>query len=288
MAWIACRRAAATLDRLRLKSSTGRPALLDHAEQNPGALRCGRRLREGDGEVLVPIECARPALLYSPRKDWASGGNMEIVWLGHSSVRLRSGNATLITDPYADTVGFSMGNPRADIVTCSNDHPHHSNHEAVEGDPRVVDGPGEYEIGRFYLTGTGTPLGSDEGARRVNTVFTILAEGLTLCHLGDLSQALTPRQVEELTRVDILFVPSGGVCTISVAAAAELVNLVGPRIVVPLHYRVDGLAVELDPLEGFISEMGVTDVAPVPRLNVTASNLPREQRVVVLQREASP
>lgn len=211
---------------------------------------------------------------------------MEIAWLGHSSIRLRSGNVTLITDPYADSVGFSMGTPKADIVTTSHDHPHHSHCDAVEGDPRVLQGPGEYEIASFYISGIATRRRAEEGEREINTVFTIAAEGLTLCHLGDLSQVLSPRQVEELRQTDVLFVPAGGVCTVSTAQVAELVNLISPRIVIPVHYWVGGVSVELEPLDGFLAEMGVAEAAPVARLNVAPTNLPREQRVVVLQREA--
>ena len=209
---------------------------------------------------------------------------MEIVWLGHSSLRLKSKGVTLITDPYADSVGFSMGRPRADIVTISNAHPHHSHCEAIEGDPRVLRGPGEYEIADYYITGTGTRYGENQEERQINTVFTIRVEGLTLCHLGDLNQKLSPGQAEELNQTDVLFVPAGGTCTIGVANVAQLVTLIGPRIVIPLHYGIEGVVVELEPLDRFLAEMGVTEVDPQPRLNVTSSSLPRELQVTVLQR----
>jgi L-ascorbate metabolism protein UlaG (beta-lactamase superfamily) len=209
---------------------------------------------------------------------------MEIAWLGHSSLRFRSNDVTLITDPYADSIGYSMGRPKGDIVTVSNDHPHHSNVDAVEGSPRVVQGPGEYEIANFYISGIGTRGGGLEGERRINTVFTIRVEDLTLCHLGDLNQTLSPRQVQELNPTDVLFVPAGGSCTISAARVAELVNLIGPRLVVPVHYSTEGIKVQLEPLDGFLAEMGVSALAPQATLNVTSTNLPRELRVVVLQR----
>ena len=209
---------------------------------------------------------------------------MEITWLGHSSLRLRSKGITLITDPYPDSVGFSMGRPEADVVTISNRHPHHSHCDGIEGHPRVLDGPGEYEIADLYISGTGTNLGEHDGERQVNTVFTIRVEGLTLCHLGDLNQKLSPVQAEELNQTDILFVPAGGVCTISAADAAQLVNVIGPRVVVPLHYWSEGTKVELGPLDPFLSEMGMAEIQPQARLSVTSSNLPRELSVVVLQR----
>ena len=209
---------------------------------------------------------------------------MEIVWLGHSALRVVSRGVTLITDPYSDSLGVSMGSVKADIVTVSNDHPHHSYSQAVEGAPRVLDGPGEYEITDFYITGMGTRREESEDSKLINTVFTIVAEGLTLCHLGDLSQRLSPGQAEELNQTDILFVPAGGSCTVGTSEVTELVNLIRPRIVVPIHYWLQGYRVELDPLDKFLTEMGVAEIAPQARLNVNATNLPRDQQVVVLNR----
>ena len=207
---------------------------------------------------------------------------MEIVWLGHACLRLRSADTTLITDPYAGSLGLSMGREQAEIVTVSHEHPHHSHWDAIEGEPRVLRGPGEYEVASFHISGMGTRRG-EQKERQINTVFIMRAEGLTLCHLGDLNQTLSPGQVEALNDTDVLFVPAGGKCTVAADKAAELVNLLRPRIAVPIHYRLRGLAVELEPLDGFLAELGVGEVAPQPRLVVTPSNLPRNLRVVVLQ-----
>ena len=208
---------------------------------------------------------------------------MEILWLGHSSLRLRSGNATLVTDPYRDSLGLSMARVTADIVTVSHDHSHHSHYDAIEGSPHVLRGPGEYEIANFYISGMGTDRGDRGGERQVNTVFTIRAEGLTLCHLGDLNQSLSPAQVEELNETDVLFVPAGGICTIGAIKAAELVHLIRPRIVTPVHYRVEGVAVELESMDAFLGEMGVSNVEAQAKLNITSSSLPQELSVVVLR-----
>ena len=209
---------------------------------------------------------------------------MEISWLGHSCLQVRGHGVTLITDPYDESLGLSMGRPSADIVTVSHSHPHHSHWEGVEGHPRVLQGPGEYEIGNFYISGMATAHNHHEGKRQINTVFAIHAEGLMLCHLGDLDRMLSPRQIEELGQTDILFVPAGGVCTISTSSVAELVNLVDPRIVIPLHYRTEEVRVDLQPLDPFLDDMGVTEPTHTSRFNVTTSNLPRDLQVVVLER----
>ena len=208
---------------------------------------------------------------------------MEITWLGHSALQIRGTQVTLITDPYADTLGISMGRREADVVTVSNPHPHHSNATGIDGDPRVITGPGEYEIANFYITGFGTRGRDSAGDRQVNTVYTYRAEGLTLCHLGDLSANPTPAEVNVLSQADVLFAPAGGVCTLDAARIAQLVRTIEPRILVPVHYRLDDVDAELDPLEKLLNEFGITELSPQPRLNVTATNLPAELRVTALQ-----
>ena len=209
---------------------------------------------------------------------------MEIVWLGHSSVRLKGNTVTVITDPYANSVGLSLDKPQADIVTISNDHPHHSHSSAITGSPRILSGPGEYEISNFRISGMATRLQSDDGVRRTNTVFTFRAEGLTLCHLGDLTENLSPKQIDELSQADVCFVPAGGVCTLDAARIMRIVRLIDPRILIPIHYNTEGVKVELDPLDKLLSELGVADITPQAKLNVTSTNLPAELRVVVLQK----
>lgn len=208
---------------------------------------------------------------------------MEIDWLGHSAVRIRSGNATVITDPYADSLGVTMPRHRANIVTVSHHHPHHSQISAVDGEPRVLDGPGEFEVANYSISGMGTRRDSPDAPRQINTVYTIRVEGLTVCHLGDLNHRLTPSQAQEINDTDILLVPGGEVCTIGIEGVAELVNLIQPRILVPIHYRTQGVAVELGPLDPLLSELGVTGVGAQRRLVVSATSLPRELEVVALE-----
>ena len=209
---------------------------------------------------------------------------MEITWLGHSCVRIRSNDVTLITDPFDESLGLSMGAQSADIVTVSHLHPHHSTHAGIQGSPRVLIGPGEYEIANYYITGIGTDRDAPQGEQTINTMYAIHCEGLRLCHLGDLNQGLSSRQIDYLSQTDVLFVPAGGVCTLDTARVVELINLIAPRIVVPLHYRSDGVLVELQPLGPFLEAMGDARAASSARLTVTATSLPRDLQLAVLDR----
>jgi L-ascorbate metabolism protein UlaG (beta-lactamase superfamily) len=105
---------------------------------------------------------------------------------------------------------------------------------------------------------------------------------IRLCHLGALDQVLLPDQVEELNRSEVLIVPVGGHGVLDSAAAAEVVSLLEPRIVVPMLFRTELSNAALDPLDRFLKEMGVAEAQPVPRINVTRTSLPIETSVTVL------
>lgn len=209
---------------------------------------------------------------------------IEISWLGHSCFRLKGRDATLVTDPYDDSIGYALGGPAANIVTSSHAHPGHSFAAGVEGGPKVVRGPGEYEICGVIIRGIGTFHDAEGGAARGrNTVYVIEMDEVTVCHLGDLGHALSPAQVEEVSGAEVLLVPVGGVSTIDAATAAETVRVLQPRIVVPMHFATPALRFKLDSADGFLKEMGIkTDLPPQPRLSVTKTGLPEETQVVLL------
>jgi L-ascorbate metabolism protein UlaG (beta-lactamase superfamily) len=215
---------------------------------------------------------------------------MEVTWYGHSCFRLREGGATVVTDPFDKTLGYDLPRVRSDIVTVSLDHPHHNHTQAVKGDFKVVDGPGEYEIKSVFITGIAThpsqrgrksKNGGDTGDER-NVIFLFEFDGLTICHLGDLAQVPTQTQVEALSNVDMLLVPVGGGTSLNAAQAAEIISLIEPFIVIPMHYKTSAISQKLDGVSKFLKEMGTSRIEPVDALKVTKSSLPQETQVVVL------
>jgi L-ascorbate metabolism protein UlaG (beta-lactamase superfamily) len=212
---------------------------------------------------------------------------MEITWLGHACFRLRNKNATIITDPYEDKIGFKLGRVAADIVTVSHNHYDHNNVAAVTGTPKVIDGPGEYEISGIFVTGIQTWHDSEGGNKRGgNTAYLVEMDDLTICHLGDLGHVLTTQQVEAMNNVDVLLIPVGGTNTINAAQAADVISLLEPRIVIPMHFKTEALKLEIDPLDRFAKAMGLKETVAQPKLAVTKSSLPEETQVVVLDPKA--
>jgi L-ascorbate metabolism protein UlaG (beta-lactamase superfamily) len=208
---------------------------------------------------------------------------MEINWLGHSCFRIRGSQATIITDPYSPDLGYSLGKPKARIVTVSHQHPGHSYAQGVGGDPKLVSGPGEYEISDILIIGIATFHDTEHGAQRgKNTVYLMEIDEVSLCHLGDLGHMLSAEQIEELGNVDILLAPVGGVSTIDAPIAAELARRLEPKVVIPMHYQTEALSRELEPVERFLKEMGGEQVTPQPKVSFNRSNLPASTQVYLL------
>jgi L-ascorbate metabolism protein UlaG (beta-lactamase superfamily) len=215
---------------------------------------------------------------------------LDLTWLGHACFRLRGREVTILTDPYegADW-GYAPVTATANVVTISNDHPHHAGMSGIEGKPRVLRGPGEYEIGGALIWGVRTVRKSDGNGSRSpkNTAFVIQLEELTVCHLGDLADApLSPEDLTRLKDADVLLVPVGGNCTINATQAAGVVSQIEPKLIVPMHYATDETRghLALDEIERFCKELGATDATPRRSLNVTATSLPSEPTVVLLEK----
>lgn len=204
---------------------------------------------------------------------------MEITWHGHSSVRLLSRDVSLLTDPNPD-IGNEL---EADIVAISCDYPSHSAHKSVGGQPRVLEGPGQYEVSGYNITAIGTALNDAEESLRINTVYVIRSEGVSVCHLGNLNATLTSRQLESLGSVDVLVAPASGGGTLDPKAVSRIVSVLSPGIVIPVHYDTEQGEEGFAPARALLTEMNVEPPETQIRLNVTQNNVPRETRVTLLR-----
>ena len=210
---------------------------------------------------------------------------MEITWLGHSCFRLRGRDVSIVIDPPDRSTGYNLPKLNADVVLVSHDHPGHNNTAGISGAQRVLTGPGEYEIKGVSIVGVQTAHDGDGGRRRGGNVAWIAqVEDVNICHLGDLGAPLKSDQAEALGTVDVLLVPVGGHNTISGAQAAEVVTMLEPKIVIPMHYQTEARRIEpkLEGVEAFLREQGAPDAQPQAKLVVTRASLPEDTQVIVL------
>jgi L-ascorbate metabolism protein UlaG (beta-lactamase superfamily) len=208
---------------------------------------------------------------------------MEITWYGHSCFRLTERSfVTVVTDPYdSKTVGYEPLKLKAEIVTVSHDAPGHNFSEAVKGSTHVLTGSGEFEIGGVFITAVQTD-GAKKKEKIRNTVYVFDYDGITVAHLGDMQQIPTQSEIEQLGTVNVALVPVGGGNGLNAAKAAEVVSMLEPNIVVPMHYATPDAKIKLDELNKFLKEMGLGKQEPQPLLKVTRTSLPAETHVAVL------
>ena len=131
-----------------------------------------------------------------------------------------------------------------------------------------------------------TSLTDGQPQQERNVAYSIVMDGVNVCHLGDITAPLSTRQAEELQPVDVLLAPAGGGCTLDLERILQLMQDLDPKIVIPMHYRIPGLAEPLGGLEAFLQLMGVSEAQPRRSLTVTATNLPANMQVTVLEPRA--
>lgn len=217
---------------------------------------------------------------------------MDIYWYGQACFRLKGKNVAILIDPYKpEYVGLKPPKDlSADAVLLTHSHKDHNFASAATspagGKPMVFERPGEYEVGGVVITGVNSyhdNLGGSE--RGANTIFHLLFDNLDVVHLGDLGQnELSEEQIAEIGQTDILLIPVGSVYTIGAKAASDIVAQLEPKIIIPMHYRIEGLKFELEGVENFLKEMGAEGVNPLPKLSITKEKLPEESQVVVLSK----
>lgn len=208
---------------------------------------------------------------------------MDIWWYGHSCFRLKSREGTVLTDPYSSALGLTPPRITPDVVTVSHGHDNHSDTSALKPGYTLIQDPGEYEVSQIFITGIWTYHDDVEGAKRGrNTVYLFEMDDLRVCHLGDLGHMPSDEMVEDLGDVDVLLIPVGGQTTIGAALASEVVSILEPRLVIPMHYAVPNSKAQLEPVDKFLKEMALRPAGSEDALKVSRGSLPAETQVALL------
>jgi L-ascorbate metabolism protein UlaG (beta-lactamase superfamily) len=206
---------------------------------------------------------------------------MEVSWLGGSCFRLHAGGLQIITDPF----DLPPGSPpqSGDVATVSRRVAPQS--LALDRVYRVVDGPGEYEIKGVPIAGIATLLKGEAApdpaggpADRRNIVYTVVLDGVTVCHLGRLDQLPASGQLQEMGSPDVLLLALGEGAGMAVPQALQLASQLEARLLVPVPAGPAGEAA----VERFCRELGADPQNVSPRLSVTASGLPAQTQVLRL------
>ena len=187
---------------------------------------------------------------------------MRVSWYGHACFRLEGAGVSVITDPYTpELAGLDAVTDTADLVLMSSALDEaHSNAAMIAGSPRVLNALDAVEAPASLGSGIVVEaVAAMEGVDRsddpkANALYRFELDGLAICHMGDVGRPLTQAQLEPLSgRVDVLFALAGAGPTIALDDLDEAIARIGPRVVIPMHYRTPSLLYNVGPLEDFLA-----------------------------------
>lgn len=195
---------------------------------------------------------------------------MQISWLGYNSYRFQSNGTTLITNPYDPVAEYKINRQGADIVVASHDVK--EVFDAVSGNPFFITQPGEYEVKSIFVYGV--PSASA-------TLYRLTIESVSIAFIGSVKlKELTDAQLEVVEGADILIVPVGGGSVSNAKEAAQIINQIEPRIVIPSFYKISG-SKGLDSIEVFLKEYSAPH-EEVDKLRIQKKELLSEDTKVVI------
>lgn len=214
---------------------------------------------------------------------------MNIIWHGQSFFEIiaslgRNSRVKIVIDPFDESLGLEVPKLEADILLISHDHYDHNNKKAISGNYFLIEGPGEYEVKGIFIQGISSFHDQSQGKERGgNTIYTMEAEDLKICHLGDFGQKeLTDEQLKEIGEIDILMIPVGGTYTISAKEALKIMTQIEPKITIPMHYALPKLKVKLDPIDKFLKVFGIKSLEPVKKLSIKKKDLSAEEAKIII------
>lgn len=214
---------------------------------------------------------------------------MIIQYYGHSCFKITTkpagrgqGDVTIFIDPFDKSIGLRPPQGQADLVLVSHEHFDHNNVEALKGEPTVINIPGEYSVKGVNIIGLSSSHGPAAEPPVSNTAYVLEAEELKICHLGDLGEELSEKQLEEIDGVDVLMVPVGGKYTLNAKQAADLIKKIEPAIIIPMHYKINGSTVDIDDEKRFCAEIGNCPKEKVSKLNIKKKDLEGKNMEVVV------
>lgn len=216
---------------------------------------------------------------------------MRIQWYGHAAFSIRTQGVGIILDPYRspDCGGYApIGDP-ADVVVVSHENDKYHSHLGQIPPPfhlvKALELPPEGETFRGIafravpVFETPERLPGDEV-----TIVHFRAEGLHVAFLGDLGHPLAADELEPIRGADVVLVPAGGTPTIALDDVPALLDAIGPRVVVPMHYKTPKIDLDIRPVEEFLARLpDVPVIRPgASEFTIGLDSLPERRTVVRL------
>jgi L-ascorbate metabolism protein UlaG (beta-lactamase superfamily) len=210
---------------------------------------------------------------------------MKIKWNGHSCFTITASDGTaIVTDPYEPgaydgAVAYGPVDDRADVVLVSHDHPDHNHTASLAGTPQVLTGSGSAQGIEFAaVQAAHDEKGGEE--RGANQLFAFAIDGVRVGFMGDLGHLLSKEQVAALGPIDVLLIPTGGVFTVGPEEAKQVVEQVGPKLVIPMHFKTPKCGFPLAEVDEFAKQLPHVRNVGDSEVELGAADLPSAGREV--------
>lgn len=202
------------------------------------------------------------------------GIKLKIRWLGHSCFYITSDNGTrILTDPFAESVGYRLPDVEADIVTVSHNHYDHNNTRIVKGQFKIFNNSGSFEHKGVQIKGISSFHDDVKGSKRGgNIIFVLNVDDVRICHLGDLGHVIDESTASEIGQIDVLLVPVGGTFTVDAQKAREVIELIKPGTIIPMHYKTPDLSFEIAGVGDFTRLFDSARIKKIENLQLDFTN----------------
>jgi len=212
---------------------------------------------------------------------------MDIIYLGHSSFKIKGKTATVITDPFDPAmVGLKYPRNEADIVTVSHNHDDHNNTGLIVNTKMIITSAGEYEIMGISIVGIEVDHDATGGSERgKNVIYIFETDGVRIAHFGDLGHKLSDKIIEQMGDIDVLMIPVGGIYTIGPRDAVDVAKEFESPFIIPMHYKMAGMNEKvfgkLSTIDDFLRESGY-EIERLDKLSIKKELINYEQRKVII------
>ncbi len=234
------------------------------------------------------IASSRPRVMPIAARPAPGGDQVKITYAGHSTFLIESPQGVRIATDYNDYVRPSA---LPDIVTMNHAH---SSHYTDRPDPRIAhvlrgwgpspDRPARHDVQVRDVRVRNVPTNIRDWAggteRHGNSIFVFEIANLCVAHLGHLHHTLTQQQLNEIGRLDAVFVPVDGSMTLDSEGMIEVLQSLKAPLMIPMHFfSVYTLHRFLNRARELTWEV---ETAAVPSTVISKTNLPTKPKVLAL------
>ncbi len=201
---------------------------------------------------------------------------MEIRSLGKSGFEVKGAVGTVLVDP--PDVAAKGPFPDSNTIIAYSKRQH--GRTAPQGAAKLIEGPGEYEIGSVSIRGIATPADDPSASHEINTAYLIDADGILVCSTGGLGSTPDAVAMQQIGKVNVLLLDPEQ-SPMSADELAATMRSFEPDVIVPAGYDEAG-AKPGKLQEELLSELGVKDLEPQSRVSYSRSSLPESRTTVLL------